>query len=276
MAEPLTPVSSAMRSLLGLLGETPQQHQQEKQQTKAAGRSHKLPPEAKLTPTEVIAARWASESWRPDARVLFVRLNTCRGCGRDYQAPHWPESFIRERLVADPKTLRYTPSRSRVASSLQLPHFVEVVPVSSFTCHLCPEWAVAQQPQVQSQCLSELLVSHAAGIESSPSQAEATSSTSPEAASSSAAEPTPLQNTEAESLDSSAASTLCSALPAGTKPESMITSVSMGSGSSRGSSDIALFATAAHMLSHITLDKELVSETLQPPVFMTDKEPLDG
>jgi hypothetical protein len=230
MADPLTPVSQGMRAILNLLGETPADHQKEKL-TKLERkprvkhvlhmdkRSHKLPPDAKLTPTEEIALRWASEAWRPDARVLFMRVNTCKGCGQTHHTPHWPETFIREVQTADPKAFRFTPSRSSIAAAIKLPHMIEIVETSSFSCHMCPAWQTAalSNPKKQALCLQDLLISHAAGMSSAQSQGETTLPTSSEVESFSQIQQAMfLPSTEKANPDSSVDS------PAGSEPEPTI------------------------------------------------------
>jgi hypothetical protein len=127
----------------------------------------------------VIAARWQSDAWRPVARVLFIRETHCKRCGQTFESPHWPETFIQERLVRDPKAYRYLPAKSSITASIQLPRRREIVRVEAYACHLCPDFQVSEPLLKDSpQCLEDLLLSRLAATGSSQSKVVQTSSIS--------------------------------------------------------------------------------------------------
>lgn len=259
MSAPLKPISEAMRKALALLGETPQEHQEE---VRRKGKPPKLPEEHKLTPSAVIAARWQSPSWRPEARVLFLRRSVCLKCGQTDESQHWPETFIRERLKGHPNEVRYLPSRSSVASSIELPLVVEFVHVKQYTCRHCPEWAAYphEAPKEQSLCLSDILTSRLATIASSQSPGGTTSSTSAERPSTSERESEPRQITGQGNLVSSEASPL--------GPSSEETNLQPKSTSTLGlcsvSADTDQFALVTLTPSHTISAKASVPADLSP------------
>lgn len=175
MKEPLKPVSEALRKALALLGETPEQHQAEVLARKSGGkasaspRSHKLPPDPKLTPAAEIAARWESHNWRPIARVMFLREAHCRHCGQTSMSAHWPETFIKERMVKDPKSFRYLPAKSSVAASVKLPHQTETLKLTTAYCPQCFLQSTCETSE-PTQCLEDLLISQLAATASSQSR----------------------------------------------------------------------------------------------------------
>lgn len=176
MSEKLKPVSSAARDLLSLLGVTPEEFQS----TPTKGKPKFQEPT--LTPTSQVVSNWVApeDTWRPDARVLFLRHTTCLSCGASFTSPHWPETFIRQRRKGEAKGLKshkYTPSRSHLLSSIKLPHVVEHLNVEVYACHFCPDWQVNQSAEEQQQCLEELALSHLGSSKSKLSLSDQTLST---------------------------------------------------------------------------------------------------
>jgi len=259
MTDKLKPVSDVMRRALALLGETAQEHQEE---VKRKGKPPKLPEGSKLTPAAEIAARWQSPEWRPEARVMFLRRTVCLKCGTTDESQHWPETFIRERLKGQADKIRYLPSRSSVASSLELPLIVEFVHVKQYTCRHCPEWREYphEQPKEQPLCLSDILTSRLATIASTQSQASSTSSTSAERSTTSERPPEPKQITGQGNLVSSGTSPLTPSSE-GTSPQPRSTSTP---GSCFISADVAQFATVSLTASHTIEARGTVPTDLVP------------
>lgn len=248
MTEPLKPVSDAMRAALVKLGHTAE----DLQKAKAPKRDHKLPPDPKLTPAAIIAARWTSERWRPDARVMFLRRAICLRCGTEEMLQHWPETFIRESLLKEPGTIRYLPSRSSLASALKLPLITETVEVRQHSCLHCPDWSQLpnHRPEIQPSCLADLLSSSLGSTASSGLKGGQTSTTS-------AGEPCTLASpspagcdTLKEDPDSSRTSTESS----GDKETTTQESSSPEPGSSSTSAESAPPVGAAPTIFHTILD----------------------
>jgi hypothetical protein len=180
MPQELKPLSDAMRKALAMLGETPDEHQAQSQAIQRK-RDHRLPPAPKLTPASQLVSHWHEDKWLPDARVMFLRRTHCQSCGSEFDSPHWPETFIRQRYKGKPDTYRYTPSRSSTVSHIELPRLIIPLETTAHLCHLCPGWQLSITPLEQPQCLSDFILSRLGNTASSAYQADPISSTSSDA-----------------------------------------------------------------------------------------------
>jgi hypothetical protein len=170
----LKPVSDAMRRALALLGETPDEHQKEKLTRSRAPTRIRIPTKGPFVPptlesTATVAARLIAKTpepvWLADARVLFLRKRTCRCCGVAVDEMHYPETFIRMRSKADPRTIKYIPARSSLFANLELPRLTVNTPVKTYYCPSC--WTDDEHPLENPVCLSELVSLPTATTESS-------------------------------------------------------------------------------------------------------------
>jgi hypothetical protein len=255
----LKPVSEKMRKILEMLGETPQEHQAEVLARKK-GVKPEPPPD---NYAKNVVASWKEDPWRPDARVLFIRRSLCLQCGAQFESPHWPETFVRERRKGEPRLLnshRYTPSRSAIMSSLALPRLVEYIDLTVYACHLCPEWHTNEQPQEQPLCLTDLLSSQLASTALSHSEGPEGSSTSQEESSTSLPLPTDEPSTEPK-VDSSEASSSHFFPPAVMQPMSSLMS---GFGFVRSKLESMLSPAAVKDTPSLTLEDEGIVSTLLP------------